>query len=690
LLDDRTEADLHELAGTALVQIEPPARVTTPALLRCVWDREEPQRGKLVELLSQMAAPKERLIPVWLNLLADPGREVRDKAGKALKWRGQPGIVAVLKGLAGKDAVLRRHAAEWLGDAGERLPNQVIPALAARLEDESLSVRLAAADALLALDPQGPMRAQAVTVLTEAVWHGGDGVRRQALDRLLVRLSGEALRTPDVLGVLREWLRDPDAEVRCKVLNFLADLKPRDLVPLLIEAVQDSDPRVRRLAALHICRCGPAARAAVPALIDALRSKDNDLRKEAAEALGGVGGEDPVLAGLLVQAYRRTRSDLPRKGTVRALASFDKVAAVGIPVLAEHLRDRETSLRFASVVALAAVDPDNPALVPAAAEGVAEDPLFFDRLVGFYHLSGRHWVPDLVAVLGSKNATQRLGATLLLGELRAEGRPAVPRLRQALADEDPRVRLQAARTIWRVTGHNEAAVAVLVELVNGKDPQLRRRAVETVGEWGAAALPAVPTLIECLQSPDENLVEAACDTLHILGARARPALPALLKILQGDNPIRRLHAARGLGGFGRQARAAVPHLLRMLEEAPFPERQVAAWALGKIATAEEAGAALAAALREAAAENDRDALDELTNALYALGPSICDEVVKLLQDGRPQVRSAAVRILGCFGEKARDRLPALLALAADQDGGVRGAVRMAVEAIDPEALVKLK
>jgi len=60
-------------------------------------------------------------------------------------------------------------------------------------------------------------------------------------------------------------------------------------VPVLIEALSDPNPDVRKQAARSLARMGDAGKAAVPVLIERLQDPDEEVRQAAARALGQMG-----------------------------------------------------------------------------------------------------------------------------------------------------------------------------------------------------------------------------------------------------------------------------------------------------------------------------------------------------------------------------------------------------------------
>jgi HEAT repeat protein len=106
---------------------------------------------------------------------------------------------------------------------------------------------------------------------------------------------------PTALPALCRGLADPDVQVRRNVALFLGVAgndwydrgRPRlgitQCAPALVGALEDSDSRVRELAAQAVPATGAAAASAVPALIRLLGSSSEGDRNTAGIALAGIG-----------------------------------------------------------------------------------------------------------------------------------------------------------------------------------------------------------------------------------------------------------------------------------------------------------------------------------------------------------------------------------------------------------------
>ena len=86
-----------------------------------------------------------------------------------------------------------------------------------------------------------------------------------------------------------EWaerLQSKESESRIEALQSLGKLGVGpEAIPLLIQALKETEARVRQGAAKALGSFGPEARAAIPALTEALDDAANEVQSEAGEAL---------------------------------------------------------------------------------------------------------------------------------------------------------------------------------------------------------------------------------------------------------------------------------------------------------------------------------------------------------------------------------------------------------------------
>jgi len=94
----------------------------------------------------------------------------------------------------------------------------------------------------------------------------------------------------DSMPLLIEALRDGHPEVRRTALTFIGWKDYTGAVPSVIQCLRDGEPRVRRAAVSTLANLKDSA--AVPHLINVLGDKDIEVREKALEALKVISGED--------------------------------------------------------------------------------------------------------------------------------------------------------------------------------------------------------------------------------------------------------------------------------------------------------------------------------------------------------------------------------------------------------------
>jgi HEAT repeat protein len=199
-----------------------------------------------------------------------------------------------------------------------------------------------------------------------------------------------------------------------------------------------------------------------------------------------------------------------------------------------------------------------------------------------------------------------------------------------------------------------------------KDPALRHYAAQVIAEMGKGARPALAQLIAALKDQDDPVTGMLIHALAQMGADAAPAIPALVDIVRdgGDSWVR-ARAAQALVPFGRDAKDAVPGLLDMLKSSR-QNRGVAATALAKIATPDEALPALLEAFAEPSREHDHEQY-AVAEALHQFGPEAAGPVAELLRHKRPEVRIRAVGVLVRLGKQVPSIVPLLVNAMDDKD-----------------------
>jgi HEAT repeat protein len=237
-------------------------------------------------------------------------------------------------------------------------------------------------------------------------------------------------------------------------------------------------------------------------------------------------------------------------------------------------------------------------------------------------------------------------------------------------------------------------------------------------------VPAVLPLLRILNGPDPDMRVCAADVLSEMGPSARVAVPWLIRAIErpvGDDDAEGAviqsslirYSVRALGRIGPDAKDAVPLLTRLMDEDE-DRRFDVMWALNQIGsppikklvdwfqreadTNLDPGFALAClgpnghaavpALREASADKRPRVRAWAAVALAHIQPSDLNSIPVLIESLKRPAKdevdvSSVAEALGLFGPRAKEALPALIALA---DQLKSEEILMALIRIDPDGL----
>lgn len=216
----------------------------------------------------------------WLEDLQSRAPKDVEAATAELEQRGTaalPLIRSVLQDTAAP-APRRKAALKAAAILGARSV-EALPEVTAALHQPDY-----APEAALALSFMG---SPAVAPLREAVAADEPVVRREAL-RSMGKLRERASIDPQVVvPMLLDALQDSDPSVRNVAVTYLGIVRdnPEKEVAGLIKALTDEDAGVRQAAAVALSQYGAEAESAVPALKKAETDPDEDVKREAGRAL---------------------------------------------------------------------------------------------------------------------------------------------------------------------------------------------------------------------------------------------------------------------------------------------------------------------------------------------------------------------------------------------------------------------
>ena len=394
--------------------------------------------GVLARLLA--AADARRFdAPLLGDALQHPDPAVRRQAALAAGRIGDPAAVDLLVGaLADSIPAVRAAAAFGLG-----LLHQ------ARATGPLVTLARAAAP-----DQQGDPEIQAVTALARI---GGDSGARAIQQLLDLAAPGQPVSPVVAQAILESWrlgrraavpalLRfaaDPNVDVRWRVIYTLGRARSVPGVPVVLNALQDADPRVRAIAArgvsaVLIDSAGLDRRGVAARLGALLGDRDAQVRINVLRALASL--RDSTVAS----AVAALASDADVNVAVQAETTLGAGGgSVAIAALRARIASPLFALRRQAVIGLAQADTAAGAV---EARGLAADP---------------DWRWHLVAAEAFAAARSR------------------PQLETLLADPDGRVVAQALQGLQRVVPDSDAALRARArELLAHADPAVRSVAAD--------------------------------------------------------------------------------------------------------------------------------------------------------------------------------------------------------------------
>jgi HEAT repeat protein len=449
--------------------------------------------------------------------------------------------------------------------------------------------------------------------------------------------------TPEDITVFAECLDHPDPIVRAAALRCMESHGDRDLEETLMRVKAHLEKETFLPARLHaahlLSRFDPTWRSIRPAVLDALRSDDATLRLEALGVLEIVGPK----AGFVVPALLGELGDPEielRKKAVEIVPLLGSRAERVIPALVNlAFREEDPRLRESAQSALLvirALVPDVPATCPEAS---AATPELVSGLPGAHSIevlaligpAARIAIPRILGILKDKSEYEnvRISAARALAQIGRGDEALAAALEEVMMNTfNSNVRGAVARALGDLGCVR--CIPTLRKLVVDEECAIRVDAVHALGRFGPAAHEAIPELTRSLASPDESLVGQAALALWRITRESERLLPYIARSIAQDwSPDALPDSLQAAAEMGPKAKDAVPMIADLL----WTESSLAA-----ARTLARIGRASVSRLLQAIGEED---------------------------DWYP--RATAAWALGEIGPDARDAIPALEALAGDED-----------------------
>ena len=461
--------------------------------------------------------------------------------GGAWAQNGNPGpesppdVSKLIQQLKSLDTHERVHAAREFEQI-KPLPPEAIKALVEMLRTAPYDEAQFAIKALSGAGPRAipPLAALANTGNQPAVW----------------TLGRMAFSEPAAWPVLIGLSKSDFSGIRSAAASGLAIAGP-PVVPLLVKALADDDPRMRAGAAetlvhmrlrptnevgVRYAKPGDLAPAA-PQLAKLLNDPDAEVRDNAALALAYADPSDKRAAPILGQMLDRGASS----EAIAALQNMGINSKSAVPALERVLAGNRYSLMCANAARALAKIGGAEACAPLA-----------QAIVGSKNDQARGWVTDATnsineVRIGAANAIVEISpacpqtipiliATLgkpwsASSALAKLGGPAIPALIAASKSPNLSVRKDAVQTLAAIRPVSPAAVRALTLALRdgGLDLDSRQAAVDALADIKPLTPDAVDGLMLALKEKSDTITSTAAKALQDMGGEAGQAAHAELK-----------------------------------------------------------------------------------------------------------------------------------------------------------------
>jgi HEAT repeat protein len=291
-------------------------------------------------------------------------------------------------------------------------------------------------------------------------------------------------------------------------------------VPPLIEALKDSEWKVRRAAAEALGYFSAAGRKSHQPLLDCLGDERTEVRRAVILSLGRLGKGSPQVEAAV--RHLLEDSDPVAKINARvALALMGKSDDSAIPALVGALGSKEDATARASGLALSNMGTE----------------------------SQEKLVPSLIEALNSSEEPLVSNTLKVLRQMKGQAPRILPEVAEKYEKVDPKNRLAVLKTANELDDTGEYALSICLKALEDKDPIVRKGALMGALRYRSRLNDFMEQFVKCLQDSEEENRLLAIGIVKGLGNKAVPAIPSLIALAKEGTPRVRVSALSSLGAF---------------------------------------------------------------------------------------------------------------------------------------------
>lgn len=306
--------------------------------------------------------------------------------------------------------------------------------------------------------------------------------------------------------------------------DLLASINTEQRIEVLVSALREPYPSVRRYAALRLGQFGSGDAEAIAGLAEALADPESSVRRQALQALQLIAAPKELFTSLesaLASDDADTKSEVKR-----ALLELHLDDPCIVPVLISLLSDNEREVRRAAAGSLSRQSSSANAIVPALAKALEDDDILVRtaaaKALGEKNDLADDAIPPLITALRDCDLDVRIYAAEALGNIRIQSQEAIDALTVALQDEYPDVKVEAAGALLEIDPTmNQTIIDPMLEVIRDQGsmwPYVGCRAAEVIGRAGINSPKVRDALVDALAQTSSWRLQISA--LHAIGELA--------------------------------------------------------------------------------------------------------------------------------------------------------------------------